>query len=344
MFTARRPAAYRFTNPGLRAFVLASAFATAGCSGTGPEGEGSDGNGEDGGAGSWAGFWADASVREPGPFSIPGLGADAGGDASVRIDANRLADACPDNADARPNAGLREVVFDARCPPGMVVSGAVCVDRYEAFVDRVNDGGATVESLSPYRPIGSGGSGGSGPVGAPVAARSVAGAVPHGYVSGVDADRACRGAGKRLCTSAEWLRACRGAANNVFPYGNARRPGVCNDSYAAGHPAASCFGSTASWIYSELGYPGINQQANTVDRTGENTSCVTSEGLFDMMGNVHEWVRDVPGTPPTANVDFRGGFYADTSRNGDGCLYATSAHSFSHWDYSTGFRCCAELR
>ena len=29
--------------------------------------------------------------------------------------------------------------------------------------------------------------------------------------------------------------------------------------------------------------------------------------------------------------------------NGEGCLYTTTAHNMSHWDYSTGFRCCADL-
>lgn len=289
---------------------------------------------EEGQGGTWR-FDTDAGryVFEP----APNLPADAAPppDATIARDGGVVRDACPDDTDARPNAGLRERVFDARCPAGMVMAGSVCVDRYEAFIERVNDAGAPVESLSPYRPP---------PAGVLIAARSVEGAVPHGYVSGLVAERACLGAGKRLCTSAEWLRACRGAAGNVYPYGNARRAGVCNDSYGAGHPAATCYGTTASWIYSAIDYAGINQQANTVDRTGANAACVTAEGLFDMMGNLHEWVRDTSGTPPTSDVDFRGGFYADTSRNGEGCLYATSAHAFSHWDYSTGFRCCASPR
>lgn len=33
----------------------------------------------------------------------------------------------------------------------------------------------------------------------------------------------------------------------------------------------------------------------------------------------------------------------DTRLNGAGCLYATTAHDVSHADYSTGFRCCADL-
>jgi hypothetical protein len=53
------------------------------------------------------------------------------------------------------------------------------------------------------------------------------------------------------------------------------------------------------------------------------------------VGNLHEWTADPAGT-------FRGGFYVDTKLNGPGCLYATTAHDSSHWDYSTGFRCCAD--
>ena len=53
------------------------------------------------------------------------------------------------------------------------------------------------------------------------------------------------------------------------------------------------------------------------------------------MGNLHEWTADPSGT-------FRGGFYVDTTINGPGCLYATTAHDTGHWDYSTGFRCCAD--
>ena len=39
---------------------------------------------------------------------------------------------------------------------------------------------------------------------------------------------------------------------------------------------------------------------------------------------------------------FKGGFYVDTKLNGEGCLYTTTAHDVSYWDYSTGFRCCRD--
>ena len=53
----------------------------------------------------------------------------------------------------------------------------------------------------------------------------------------------------------------------------------------------------------------------------------------DMMGNLQEWTSAPAGT-------LRGGYYGDTTLNGNGCLYATTAHDTTYWDYSTGFRCC----
>ena len=56
--------------------------------------------------------------------------------------------------------------------------------------------------------------------------------------------------------------------------------------------------------------------------------------VYDMVGNLHEWTAAKTGT-------FRGGYYLDTHKNGDGCSYRTVAHEFTYHDYSTGFRCCA---
>jgi formylglycine-generating enzyme required for sulfatase activity len=103
-----------------------------------------------------------------------------------------------------------------------------------------------------------------------------------------------------------------------------------------------CLGRTDAYVYSHLDEPGIDQQPDTVDPAGANPECVTSDGVYDLMGNLHEWIMDGV-IPPEDNsaVDFRGGYYADTAQNGDGCNYRTNAHSFTYYDYSTGFRCCA---
>ena len=78
----------------------------------------------------------------------------------------------------------------------------------------------------------------------------------------------------------------------------------------------------------------IRGSSGALSRTGAHAGCSNDYGVFDMVGNLHEWVDDPEGT-------FQGGYYLDTHQNGDGCSYRTVAHEFTYHDYSTGFRCCA---
>lgn len=246
------------------------------------------------------------------------------GPSSVQCCTPRYTTSCDPNVDPVPNAGLISSPGDGGCLlPGMVRVSTFCVDRYEASILEVLDGGAT-RPWSPYWNPGT----------RVLRAQSVAGAVPQGYVTQLQAAAACAGAGKRLCTDAEWLRACRGSSSTTYPYGNTRMQGVCNDARSV-HPAIELYGTSANWIYSHIDSPCLNQLQPGLDRAGDNPGCVTEGGVFDMMGNLHEWTADPNGT-------FRGGFYVDTQINGVGCLYATTAHAVTHWDYSTGFRCCAD--
>jgi hypothetical protein len=220
-----------------------------------------------------------------------------------------------------PNANnIKEAPGVGGCPDGMIPVDTFCIDQYEASLVR----GDTGEAWSPYYNPGT----------LPMIAVSVAGAVPQGYIDGVQAGEACLNAGKRLCTDTEWLRACRGPQDYTYPYGNTKMLGVCND-HRAEHPAIEYFGTSDPSIYSMIDNACLNQLPESVDPTGARTGCVTVEGAYDMMGNLHEWTADPAGT-------FRGGYYVDTVINGPGCLYATTAHNTLHWDYSTGFRCCAD--
>jgi formylglycine-generating enzyme len=158
--------------------------------------------------------------------------------------------------------------------------------------------------------------------------------VPQAYISGEQAGQACALAGKRLCSAVEWRLACGGSNGTAYPYGVARQPGYCNDAGRAvmmqlhANKAASGFGMT------ELNDPRINQEFGTLAPTGSFTQCVNDAGIYDMVGNLHEWTSDMNGT-------FQGGYYLDTREHGDGCAYRTIAHGAGYHDYSTGFRCCA---
>lgn len=245
------------------------------------------------------------------------------GPAAIQCCTPRYAVDCDPNAVPQPNAGLAEEPGEGGCPAGMLRVSTFCIDRFEAALDEILADGSRVP-WSPY----------FNPAGHRVRAVSLRGAVPQGYVNETLAAAACAEAGKRLCADAEWKRACQGPAATTYPYGATRQTGVCND-HRSEHPAAELYGTGASWIYSHIDSPCLNQLAAGLARAGDYSGCVTAEGVFDMMGNLHEWTADPAGT-------FRGGFYVDTVLNGNGCLYATTAHDVSHWDYSTGFRCCAD--
>lgn len=223
-----------------------------------------------------------------------------------------------------PNDGLIEEPGEAGCPAGMVfvpAANAFCMDRFEASLVLAATPGT---SWSPYH----------NPASTQVRAVSVRYGVPQGYIDEVRAKAACNNAGKRLCTTDEWLYACQGDAGWTYPYGPTREAGRCNDDRRQ-HVAVEYFGTSESWIFSEIDNACLTQLPASLDLAGENEGCQTPLGIYDLMGNLHEWVDDAAGT-------FRGGFFDDTTVNGNGCLYRTTAHDVSHWDYSTGFRCCAD--
>lgn len=227
---------------------------------------------------------------------------------------------CPDgDAPVAGNSTVEEA-GDPGCPPGMAQIDTFCIDRFEASLARLpGDGGGP---WSPYLD----------PDTTEVRALSVRGATPQGYINGVRAAEACANSGKRLCTDAEWLRACRGPSGWTYPWGNSPELGRCNDARAV-HPLVEYYQTTEPWIWDHLDQPCLNQLPSGLERTASRAGCQSAEGVYDLMGNLLEWTDDPNGT-------LRGGSYVDTVVNGPGCLCATTAHTTAHLAFNTGFRCC----
>ena len=219
----------------------------------------------------------------------------------------------------------------ALCKPGMAeIDGKYCIDKYEAGLIE-----ATASGNSPWSPFHT-----------PLAtstyrAISMKGIRPQGYISGAQALAACGNAGKRLCTAAEWQRACQGPAPRKYPYGNDYKLQTCNEHSKDGKyvsPLNRLYNGKPSYDKATMNDPRINQMPDTLARAGAYDQCANSYGVFDMVGNLHEWTAEkVKG-----NGVFRGGYYNEAEINGSGCAYKTSAHDFAYHDYSTGFRCCAD--
>lgn len=214
------------------------------------------------------------------------------------------------------------------CPAEMARVTNFCIDRYEAFVVELDTAGKE-QPHSPFAVIGA----------ATVRAKTGAGNYPQGYISQVEATQACSNAGKRLCSVTEFHEACRGAsAANYYPYGGqTKSKGYCNEGKGSSMPLF--FGNNPNnWTYADFNDPRLNQWDGGLAPSGSYPQCVSPYGVYDCVGNLHEWGDDAADA--NGHGRFRGGFYGDAEINGHGCLYVTSAHGLTYHDYSTGFRCC----
>ncbi len=160
---------------------------------------------------------------------------------------------------------------------------------------------------------------------------------PQGYMPGFVVDTACRAAGKRPCREAEWVYACKGEHQTKHPYGKHYRQGRCN-VFRDHHPGKILHDN---WSVG-LSDPRLNmlgdEKGPLLRNTGTTLRCVSvwgDDGIVDMVGNVDEWVDDPAGV-------FVGGFFSRNTRSG--CEARVGAHPTVYFDYSTGFRCCADLR
>lgn len=268
----------------------------------------------------------------------------------------------PDGGDEGPAALLPPpggfVTPPGRCPPEMVdVRGMFCIDRYEvSLVDARQrrpvsphyhptraQTRASFERWQRRRETENRRIARQMPVPAPPEwqlgedfeprAVVVRGQLPNGYLNAELAAAACRNAGKRLCRPEEWTTACRGEADQKYPYGDDYEHGRCNVGREA-HPAGVLHGN-ASIHHLD---PRLNLIEHAGDpllrRTGDTPGCASrwgNDAVYDMVGNLDEWVDDPDGA-------FHGGFFSRATR--DGCGARISSHPPQYFDYSLGTRCC----
>ena len=247
------------------------------------------------------------------------------------------------------------------CRPEMVRVKDFCVDRYESSTVDKQSG----QRLSPYYPpeyrllrrvydywdLGRFASGDAAAQRMPLPelsdwqrghefqamAVSLRGVVPQAYVSFHTAKSACALAGKRLCTKSEWTTACHGQTARKHPYGTKFRRGRCN-VYRFLHPGFVLHGvSSVGHLDPRLNLLTIAGDDSVLWTTGSSRGCRSEwgdDGIYDMVGNLDEWVDEERGR----RAVFRGGFYARSTTQG--WEAKVTNHSKAYYDYSLGIRCC----
>lgn len=131
------------------------------------------------------------------------------------------------------------------------------------------------------------------------------GALPGVKVRKDQAARVCAARGARLCTRAEWENACSAGGTAPFGYGNSPVRHRCNAG-AASHRKRLV--------------PG-----------GELRACRTAQGVYDMIGNVAEWVEE--------GVVMGGDVRTPLARANCENARPVPSGEGSSW---IGFRCCAD--
>jgi formylglycine-generating enzyme required for sulfatase activity len=162
------------------------------------------------------------------------------------------------------------------------------------------------------------------------------GAKPLAFQTAIDGDAWCKSRGKRLCTEAEWVRACEGAAMHPYPYGGTYMRGVCNDDKTWIAPNWAVLGT----------YPSDASMAEAkrlyqADPSGARAGCVSDDGVMDLTGNVAEWVTrsfDHPNNYAHVMLGcYWSGCYGGSPPS---CAFVNPAHPGTFRSYEAGFRCC----
>src|SRR4029077_13301733 len=73
------------------------------------------------------------------------------------------------------------------------------------------------------------------------------------------------------------------------------------------------------------------------DPSGSREACVSPYGVYDMTGNVDEWVVNESGRPFKSGL--KGGSWGPVR---DRCRPMTTSHNEDFSFYQIGFRCCGE--
>ena len=152
------------------------------------------------------------------------------------------------------------------------------------------------------------------------------GLLPLANVTWEEARGYCEAQDKRLCWEAEWEWACRGLDKRLYSYGSERQEGACHADVAHDDTSIKMVPS------------------------GHFSHCKSPEGIYDLNGNVSEWVADdwrafdhnqkrwKPHKEKYKTL--RGGTAWKKTHYGQDCT-SRHAHHISQWDNrDDGFRCC----
>lgn len=144
----------------------------------------------------------------------------------------------------------------------------------------------------------------------------------------------CANEGKRLCAGEEWTLACEGPEAKPYPFGHTRDAAACNIDKPYILPDNAAYDSPRTRA-EEIA------RVSQSEPSGARPRCVSDYGVYDMTGNVDEWVVNEHGSAqgPEFLSGLKGGYWGPVRNR---CRPTTTDHNHWHHGYQIGFRCCKD--
>ena len=162
------------------------------------------------------------------------------------------------------------------------------------------------------------------------------GELPMLLISWTDAKKTCESVGKRLCTEDEYNFACEGEAMLPYTYGYVRDAEKCNidRAYRKREKKLSKYQKC-------MERPACKAELARLDQrlpAGSLPACVSPFGVYDLNGNINEWVER-PGEEYPNRSGLKGGWWGPVRGR---CRPTVGFHKEDDYGYEEGFRCCKD--
>lgn len=167
----------------------------------------------------------------------------------------------------------------------------------------------------------------------------ILGEKPRNLTPWTEARKRCEDAGKRLCTEDEYNFACEGPEILPYVYGFVRDKEACNIDREYRYPDHSRVLPTFDGC---PGDPRCKAEIERLDQSepiGQRRTCTSWAGVYDLNGNINEWVHRPREKMPNRS-GLKGGWWGPIRAR---CRPTVTFHKEGDYGYEVGFRCCRDL-
>lgn len=163
------------------------------------------------------------------------------------------------------------------------------------------------------------------------------GELPALLISWTDAKKVCEGLGKRLCGEDEFNFACEGEEMLPYTYGYARDATACSIDKPYRKRERKLYKYEKC-----LQRPECKKELEKLDQrlpAGAMPRCVSPFGVYDLNGNINEWVVRAGKHDYPNRSGLKGGWWGPVRGR---CRPTVGFHKEDDYGYEEGFRCCKD--